>query len=367
MPYLFLICLLVSGVVYTHGYIGTNRRYLSAPSFTSAVPSLARTLSHQPKNVLFSTVSNVSAPNKPIKNKLLLRWITGLSLGALGTLWIISGNSAFTFGFFITSCIAQSEYYGILKAKGIMPASKIGTFSTVICYIAAAFMPQYHELMMPLSVTALMTWLLVFNKKIASISEISSSLLGMYYVGYLPSFWVRLRAIEALPNTQIPYMFVELNRKFPDIFSLGALITWITWTSIVVADVAAYFVGKNFGKNKLSTVSLAAGSASPNKTVEGALGGFSFCVLFCILGAYLLDWPKFVLSGSLYGLLVSFVALVGDLTASMMKRDAGVKDTGNILPGHGGLLDRIDSYMLTAPACYFFITTVLPIINKISS
>lgn len=356
--WLLLLLLVASGVGSISGYITAPRQCLS-------IPSLGRAVSNQPKNIMFNSVSAAPVANKPVKNKLLLRWITGLTLGALGTLWIISGNSAFTFGFLVTSLIAQTEYYAILKAKGIIPASKIGTFSTIICYLAAAFIPKYHELMMPLSVTALMTWLLVFNKKIASISEISSSLLGMYYVGYLPSFWVRLRAIEVLPNTQIPAIFIQLNKEFPEIYSLGALITWITWTAIVVADVAAYFVGKNYGKNKLSTISLAAGSASPNKTVEGALGGFSFCMLFCILGAYLLDWPLFAISGGLYGLLISFVALVGDLTASMMKRDAGLKDTGNILPGHGGLLDRIDSYMLTAPACYFFITTVLPIINKV--
>ena len=65
-------------------------------------------------------------------------------------------------------------------------------------------------------------------------------------------------------------------------------------------------------------------------------------------------WPYWQATGLLYGLMISFIALVGDLTASMMKRDAGLKDSGNILPGHGGLLDRIDSYMLNGPIAYFF-------------
>ena len=145
--WLLLLLLVVSGVGSVSGYItAATRRCLS-------MPSLGRALSNQPNNIMFNSVSAAPIANKPVKNKLLLRWITGLTLGALGTLWIISGNSAFTFGFLITSLIAQTEYYAILKAKGIIPASKIGTFSTIICYLAAAFIPKYHELMMPLSVT----------------------------------------------------------------------------------------------------------------------------------------------------------------------------------------------------------------------
>jgi phosphatidate cytidylyltransferase len=132
-------------------------------------------------------------------------------------------------------------------------------------------------------------------------------------------------------------------------------------------DVGAYFVGKRFGKHKLSSISSAAGSASPNKTIEGALGGVVCCTLFSLLGAYLMQWPLWPLTGSIYGIMLSFIALVGDLTASMMKRDAKMKDTGSILPGHGGLLDRIDSYMLTAPAAFFYCRDVLPWAMKVAA
>ena len=87
---------------------------------------------------------------------------------------------------------------------------------------------------------------------------------------------------------------------------------------------------------------------------EGALGGFACGSILSLIGAYLMRWPYWQATGLLYGLMISFIALVGDLTASMMKRDAGLKDSGNILPGHGGLLDRIDSYMLNGPIAYFF-------------
>jgi phosphatidate cytidylyltransferase len=166
---------------------------------------------------------------------------------------------------------------------------------------------------------------------------------------------------------------------------VGAVVTWFTWFAIVCAgknaleifqllmihicghkilDVGAYFVGKRFGKHKLSTISQAAGAASPNKTVEGAIGGALASMAASILGAWLMQWPLYVITGSAYGLLLSMIALLGDLTASMMKRDAKLKDSGQLLPGHGGLLDRIDSYLFTAPAAFFFCRDLLPIAMK---
>ena len=71
-------------------------------------------------------------------------------------------------------------------------------------------------------------------------------------------------------------------------------------------------------------------------------------------GALLMGWPRPVLTGGAYGAMAALMALIGDLTVSLLKRSAGVKDTGSLLPGHGGLLDRIDSFLLVSPPCYFF-------------
>jgi CDP-diglyceride synthetase len=218
-------------------------------------------------------ISNVAGEKEVSKisgtSKIMKRWITGLSLGALGTLWIASGNGPFTLGFFIASVLAQKEYYTMVKATGVEPAEKTGIVTSIICFVCAAIFPKYHELVMPLSATFLMLWLLIFNKKSASISEISTSLLGMFYVGFLPSFWVRLRALEIVFPTKFPVLLGQFAWMRADTWSFGAIITWWTWFSIVAADVGAYFIGKNFGKHKLGELSAAAGAASPNKTVEG--------------------------------------------------------------------------------------------------
>eukprot|EP01039_Chlorochromonas_danica_P006630 gene6630-7323_t len=312
-------------------------------------------------------------PTKPASiwtQNLVQRWITGLSLGAIGTVWIASGNGIFTLGFLVASLIAQNEYYAMVRATGVNPAVKIGTLASLACYLTAAMCPAFHELALPLFSTLLMMWLLVFNKKSASISEISTSLLGMFYIGYLPSFWVRLRGLETLSNIR----FSDTLRKFlsqrwydPDAWTLGAIVTWWTWAAIVFSDIGAYFVGRRFGKHKLSSLSAAAGAASPNKTVEGAVGGWASCTLVALLGAYLLQWPLWPITGTMYGSMLSLIALVGDLTASMMKRDAKMKDSGSLLPGHGGLLDRVDSLMFCAPFAFFFCRDVLPLALQVAT
>ncbi|MFW5976701.1 MAG: phosphatidate cytidylyltransferase, partial [Bacillota bacterium] len=125
--------------------------------------------------------------------------------------------------------------------------------------------------------------------------------------------------------------------------------TWPLWLVLIatwVTDTGAYFSGRFFGKNKLAP------KVSPNKTIEGAIGGifFSFLVIIFIF------WINNGLSLSLitYAILLPVVAIIGDLFESALKRDAGIKDSGNIFPGHGGVLDRFDSIIFTSSFTYFY-------------
>ena len=129
--------------------------------------------------------------------------------------------------------------------------------------------------------------------------------------------------------------------------------------SIVSADIAAYFGGKRWGKTKLISV-------SPNKTWEGLISGIAGCVGMMVVGASLMRWPVPLLSGALYGVMCAVMALIGDLTVSLLKRSANVKDTGDLLPGHGGLLDRIDSFLLVPAPAYFFVKYALPALARLA-
>lgn len=114
---------------------------------------------------------------------------------------------------------------------------------------------------------------------------------------------------------------------------------------IFAADTGAYFAGRTFGKHKLAP------NVSPGKTVEGAIGGVALCGVWALAGGHYIFMAEgnalialFVLS-----MVVALFSIVGDLTESMFKRVAGIKDSGNILPGHGGILDRVDSILSAAP------------------
>jgi phosphatidate cytidylyltransferase len=84
------------------------------------------------------------------------------------------------------------------------------------------------------------------------------------------------------------------------------------------------------------------------------------------IGSWYLHWDHWLLTGCIFGMLIAVVSLFGDLTESLMKRDAGVKNSSELIPGHGGMLDRTDSYVFTAPIVYYFITVLLPLAGYIN-
>ena len=114
----------------------------------------------------------------------------------------------------------------------------------------------------------------------------------------------------------------------------------LLWLLVIVAstDIGAYFIGKGFGKTKFS-------ETSPNKTIEGVIGGVSFAV---ILGSFFSLQEINIFEAAIVSTIVSLVSVFGDLFESYLKREAGVKDSGTILPGHGGVLDRTDGYLFGA-------------------
>jgi CDP-diglyceride synthetase len=202
----------------------------------------------------------------------------------------------------------------------------------------------------------------------------------MFYLGYVPSFWVRIRLLGPSEpvrwaplapllhllkrrfNTNLPE-FLSMAIRLPAVTS-GAIFIFWSWLSLAFSDVGAYFIGKKFGKTKLSVISAAAGKTSPNKTVEGVIGGCMVSAILATLGAWAQKWPYWPLTGAIHGLMLGFLGTVGDLTASMLKRDAGLKDFGDLIPQHGGILDRVDSFVWSAPYSWLVCSTVLPALRS---
>ena len=261
-------------------------------------------------------------------NELGMRLLTGWLLGISCTAWIFSGNFGHALGLYLLAIVAQLEYYRSVIATGVYPARRIGIVTTTAMYACACFAPQLHQLVLPLSATAVMVWFLVMRPKPATIGEISSSFMGIFYVGYLPSFWVRLRTIsEGLPVmvTSVP-KFAAFTRLPKDLVTQGAVVKWWVCFTIVCSDVAAYFGGRAFGRTPLSALGRgAAGLTSPNKTVEGVISGLLASGLVSALGARLMGCKKWQHTGLIFGMMLGLIAFVGDLTASMFKRDAGLK------------------------------------------
>lgn len=128
----------------------------------------------------------------------------------------------------------------------------------------------------------------------------------------------------------------------------GRLLLLLLAVVIIVSDSAQYYTGRMFGRRPLAP------SISPKKTVEGAIGGVVFATAATVfLGRYVFASPAWLLA--LLGATLALVGIVGDLFESLLKRSAGVKDSSNLIPGHGGVLDRIDSWLFAAPVYYVFV------------
>ncbi len=158
-----------------------------------------------------------------------------------------------------------------------------------------------------------------------------------------------LFGILTLAPTWLAFLAIRANQiEFSEFH--GTYLLLFLFALVWSADVGAYFTGKRFGKHKLMP------NVSPGKTIEGFAGGNVCAALVALIAGLFFGWTgNQIVAVMALALLISTVSVIGDLTESMLKRQAGVKDSGKILPGHGGVLDRIDSLTATAPVfaiCY---------------
>ena len=223
--------------------------------------------------------------------------------------------------------MAALEFYDSLRHRGFAPAIIPGA---VACFamplVAFGTGETGMFLVLLLTVLVSMLWSLFRVVRDRPVGNMSVTLLGVGYIGLLGG---TAGLLLAHPN------------------GIGLLLGALGCT--VASDVVAYFVGANLGKVPLAP------EVSPNKTIEGVAGGFFGSVLMGVIAFGVVGvapWNSVVI-GAILGIVVGVLAPLGDLAESMIKRDLGIKDMGNLLPGHGGFLDRIDAMLFVMPGVYF--------------
>ncbi len=225
------------------------------------------------------------------------------------------------------------EFYVLMRAKGYHPFEALGYF----CALAISWYAWKQGVVIPLIMTGSLLLIMireVFRRDMSqSLAHIAVTVFGIMYVGWLGSHLVMLR--------QLPASLGMDDLMGARLVFFAALVTWAT-------DTGAYLFGVAFGRHKLIP------RISPRKTVEGAVGGLvaaGFVGWLCAKGITPFLTP-FAAAAS--GVFAGVMAQLGDLVESMIKRDVGIKDSAELLPGHGGVLDRFDSLLFTAPVLYYY-------------
>lgn len=228
----------------------------------------------------------------------------------------------------ILSLMGLYEFYHAFRQAGYQPSSKLGYSFTVILYILG-FLEAGPTFYIGLVFMFLYS-VLIFNvlSRHEAILDMALTFLGFFYVGFSFFHVALIATIDT--NFFIWYIFI------------------LAWGS----DTFAYFAGRLFGRHKLIE------HVSPKKTIEGAVGGLVGATLCSVAFAFIFK-PEFMGFAVVLGMVGSVLAQSGDLIASKLKRYCGIKDFGKIMPGHGGVLDRFDSIILTAPFIYYFVSVYM--------
>ena len=273
---------------------------------------------------------------KEKKAKTIKRTITGIiALPILAVILIFSNTIIMDIFTAIIACISMYEYFHCFKStKKANPSQYLGYIYCILIafthFVDERLLMYIMTLIIPLSLIALFTEL-VLSKGEKNLKDVAVTMLGICYI---PLMIIYLSLIR---NMNVEY---ELN---------GRILVWFVLIASWGSDVFAYFVGRHFGKHKLTKI-------SPNKTVEGAIAGIVGAVILGIIYAVLCNtiWNSginYLVIGIIMAIL-SAVGQIGDLAASSIKRYCEIKDFSELIPGHGGMLDRIDSIIFVLPFAF---------------
>ena len=265
------------------------------------------------------------------------RIITGIVGIALAAFIIQTGGWIFSTAVLLLSLGAWFEFARAFVNKGIKLAYFTG-LAMIILIWGCSWLGNDGELVAVSVLTVLLVLShTVFEHKSFSIEQACVSAAGIFYVGLAFAHLILLRFTgePAMVSTSLGNL------------QLGC--AWI-WTALIgtwASDTFAYFTGSLLGRHKLCP------EISPNKTIEGFVGGIIGTMLSVTGLGVLFSFPLLPMAG--LGLCIALVATLGDLVESVIKRATGIKDSGSLIPGHGGILDRFDSVMFTVPFVYYFV------------
>jgi len=240
------------------------------------------------------------------------------------------GGWWFTAAILLVAGLAASEFYTLLREANLSANRFLG-WGMIATFILAAMQMSWKpwlDFAFTFLLLLSLVWHMLQKDRAAPGNDWVATVAGTLYFGWLGSRFVALRML-------------------PDGLwwvALALLSTWIT-------DSGAYFVGRRWGRRKLAP------RLSPKKTWEGAIGGWIVGVALTPLVAWAFGLPP--LHGLIVGALVATVAPFGDLAESMFKRQVSAKDSSNLIPGHGGMLDRIDSLLFVVPIVYYYVVLIV--------
>lgn len=262
------------------------------------------------------------------------RLLSGIVLVLIALLTIISGGDILFAVILVISLIGLSEIYKIKNIEKKLLG--ITGYIATICYYMILRLNQKEYLMyfvMGFLILLMVEYVFTFPK--FKTEEIMTAFFGVFYVAIMLSYIYQTRLLEN-----------------------GAYIVWLIFICSWGCDTCAYCVGMLIGKHKMAP------KLSPKKSIEGGIGGVVGAAIIGVIYAYvvgrfLTDKQSPLLGYAIICAIGAMLAQVGDLAASAIKRNHDIKDYGKLIPGHGGVLDRFDSVIFTAPVIYFLATVIL--------
>ena len=256
------------------------------------------------------------------------RLISGIVLVALALLLIITGGNVLLGALCIISLIGMFELYRIFKIEKA-PAGIAGYLAAIVYYLNLLFGFIPDMMMFVLGVLVVLMFIYVFSYPKYKTEQMLAAFFAVFYVAVMLSF-------------------VYQTRMLP----MGTYTVWLIFLCSWGCDTCAYCVGVLIGKHKMAP------KLSPKKSIEGAVGGVVGAALLAIIYGFVFKDAMGCTTqtiGFMAGICAvgALISMVGDLTASAIKRNYEIKDYGKLIPGHGGILDRFDSVIFTAPIIFY--------------